>query len=76
MKTTLDIPEGMLKDAMRASGARTKREAVLRALEEFNRRAKLRTLTERLGTSETFMDFDELMQLRERGTFSRPDDQP
>ncbi|MGH8048422.1 MAG: type II toxin-antitoxin system VapB family antitoxin [Chthoniobacterales bacterium] len=64
MKTTLDIPEDVLDEAMRVSGARTKREAVLRALEEMNRRARLSSLVARLGNSETFMDFDELMRLR------------
>lgn len=67
MKTTLDIPEELLAEAMRAGGARTKREAVLRALEDFNRRARLRKLADRLGKSETFMDFDQLMNLREGG---------
>lgn len=65
MKTTLDIPEDILNEAVRVSGARTKREAVLRALEEMNRRARLARLVARLGNSETFMDFDELMKLRE-----------
>jgi Arc/MetJ family transcription regulator len=64
MKTTLDIPEELLARAMEASGARTKKEAVLRALEDFNRRAELRALTKRLGRSTTFMNFDELMKLR------------
>ena len=37
MKTTIDIPEKALADAMRYTGAKTKREAVVKALEEFNR---------------------------------------
>lgn len=66
MKTTLDIPENILNEAMRAAGAKTKREAVLRALEEFNRRNRLKRLVKRLGRSETFMDFESLMGLRRR----------
>ncbi len=66
MKMTLDIPEPLLAGAMRVSGARTKREAVIRALEDLNRRAKLRNLASRLGGSSTFMEFDELMKLRGR----------
>ena len=33
MKTTLDIPEKLLAEAMKAAGAATKRETFLRALE-------------------------------------------
>ena len=66
MKTTLDIPPKLLAEAMKAAGATTKREAVMRALEEFNRRSRLRKLTERLGRSDTFMSPDELMNLREQ----------
>lgn len=66
MKTTLDIPEKLLAEAMKAAGATTKRDAVMRALEEFNRRDRLRKLTERLGSSDTFMSPDELSELRGR----------
>ena len=64
MKTTINIPEKLLAEAMKATGATTKRDAVLRALEDFNRRARLRKLTERLGRSETFMSPEELQTLR------------
>ena len=64
MKTTINIPENLLAEAMKAAGATTKRDAVLRALEDFNRRARLRKLTERLGRSETFMSPEELQTLR------------
>jgi Arc/MetJ family transcription regulator len=66
MKTTLDIPEKLLAEAMKAAGATTKRDAVMRALEEFNRRDRLRKLTERLGSSDTFMSPEELSELRGR----------
>src|SRR5258706_8036720 len=35
MKTTVDIPEDELKDAMRFTKAKTKREAVVKVLEDF-----------------------------------------
>jgi Arc/MetJ family transcription regulator len=38
MKTTIDIPEKVLRDAMRFTKAKTRREAVVTVLEEFNRR--------------------------------------
>jgi len=64
MKTTLDLPRELLDEAVCCSGGRTKREAVIRALEEFTRRAKLARLAERLGDSETFMSCEELMKRR------------
>ncbi len=50
MKTTIDIPDGELKDAMRFTKAKTKREAVVRALEEFNHRRRMAELVKYSGT--------------------------
>ena len=50
MKTTVDIPENELKDAIRFTKARTKREAVVRVLEEFNRRRRMAELVKYSGT--------------------------
>jgi hypothetical protein len=55
MKTTVDIPEDELKDAMRFTKAKTKREAVVKILEEFNRRRRMAELVKCAGSfSETF----------------------
>jgi hypothetical protein len=55
MKTTVDIPDKELKDAMRFTKARTKRDAVVRVLEEFNRRRRMAELVKYSGTfSDTF----------------------
>ena len=50
MKTTVDIPENELKDAMRFTKARTKREAVFKVLEEFNRRRRMAELVKYSGS--------------------------
>jgi Arc/MetJ family transcription regulator len=50
MKTTIDIPEKALADAMRYMGAKTKREAVVKALEEFNRLRMVENLIASFGT--------------------------
>jgi hypothetical protein len=50
MKTTVDIPENELKDAIRFTKAKTKREAVVRVLEEFNRRRRMAELVRYSGT--------------------------
>ena len=50
MKTTIDIPEKELKDAMRFTKAKTKREAVNVALTEFNRRKRAEEVIATFGT--------------------------
>jgi Arc/MetJ family transcription regulator len=65
MKTTIDIPDKVLKEAMRHTKASTKRDAVVRAMEEFNRRERLGKLADEIGKSDTFMSLEELMQMRE-----------
>jgi Arc/MetJ family transcription regulator len=65
MKTTVDIPESELREAMRHIGARTKREAVVTALSEFNRRRRLQRLAASFGTLEELMTQEELGRMRE-----------
>lgn len=65
VKTTIDIPDKELKDAMRFTGAATKREAVVTALKDFNRRQRMAALTKHFGASDTFMSHEELMTRRE-----------
>ncbi|MBI4256317.1 MAG: type II toxin-antitoxin system VapB family antitoxin [Candidatus Rokubacteria bacterium] len=64
MKTTIDIPEKELKDAMRFARATTKREAVVTALRDFNRRKRIAALAKHFGASDTFMTHADLMKLR------------
>ncbi len=67
MRTTIDIPDELVREAMEGSGAKTKREVVMLALQDFNRRIRQARLAEELGNSETFMSFEELMELRTKG---------
>ena len=60
MKTTIDIPEKALEDAMRFTGAKTKREAVVAALEDFNRRKHVEALIEMAGSFPEFPSNDEI----------------
>ena len=64
MKTTLDIPIGLLSEAMRLAGAKTKRAAVLAALEDFSKRGRMREMAMSLGNPETFMSATDLETLR------------
>jgi Arc/MetJ family transcription regulator len=50
MKTTIDIPDAELADAMRFLHAKTKRDAVVTALQELNRRYRMARLARYSGT--------------------------
>ena len=50
MKTTIDIPDESLDALLRLSGAKTKREAILTAVEEYNRRREIERLVATFGT--------------------------
>jgi Arc/MetJ family transcription regulator len=59
MKTTIDIPDAALADAMRFTGAKTKREAVVKALEAYNRQQLVQDLVANFGTLD-FASNDEI----------------
>ncbi|MBI5186634.1 MAG: type II toxin-antitoxin system VapB family antitoxin [Nitrospinae bacterium] len=65
MKTTIDIPENELKEAIKHTGAKTKRDAVVYALIDFNKRRRMAKLTRILGTFQDFMDQNDLKIMRE-----------
>jgi hypothetical protein len=60
MKTTIDIPDQLLEDAMRYSGAKTKKEAVLKAVEEYNHRNKVEAFLQLRGSMPDFPSNDEI----------------
>lgn len=60
MKTTIDIPENSLADAMRFTGAKTKRDAVVMAIEDFNRRRKVEDFLKLAGGFPDFPTNDEI----------------
>ena len=66
MKTTIDIPSGELEDAMRFTRAKTKREAVVTALADFNRRRRMAELIAYAGTCPDLMTVEELRADRRR----------
>ena len=66
MKTTIDIPDIALEEAMKFTGAKTKRDAVVSAVEDFNRRHRLAALAKRLrGSMPNFMSQEDLQAMRE-----------
>ena len=67
MKTTVDIPEIELRDAMRFTKAKTKREAVVTILEDFNRRRRMAELVKYTGTfSDAYPSNDEIEAVDDR----------
>jgi len=65
MKTTIDIPEDALEEVLRHTHAKTKRDAVVTAISDFNRRKRLEKLAEQLGSFDSVMALEELLRLRE-----------
>ncbi|HEY5892444.1 MAG TPA: type II toxin-antitoxin system VapB family antitoxin [Chthoniobacterales bacterium] len=74
MKTTIDIPEKELNDAIRFTRSKTKREAVVAVLEDFNRRQRMAALVKYLGTFDSLMTNDEIENLEEIATESLSSD--
>jgi Arc/MetJ family transcription regulator len=66
MKTTVDIPEKALADAMRFAGAKTKREAIVTAIEDYNRRKRMAELVKYSGTSETLLSNEAIEDLERK----------
>ena len=50
MKSTIDVPDEVLRDAMRLSRASTKREAVVTAMADHVQRRKMAALAVHLGS--------------------------
>ncbi len=67
MKTTVDIPENELRDAMRFTRAKTKREAIVSAIVDFNRRRRMAELVKHAGTCEDLITVEELQVQRRKG---------
>lgn len=67
MTTTVSLPLAELEEAMAHTGSRTKKEAAVIALAEFNRRRRLAKLADQFGSLEGFMSQDELARMPSEG---------
>jgi Bacterial antitoxin of type II TA system, VapB len=72
VKTSLDIPDQELADVLHFSKAKTKRDAVVTAITEYNRRHRMAELIKYSGTSETMMTNDEIEALEEAEEHNQP----
>lgn len=66
MRTTLAVREGLIEEVKALSGAKTKKEAVERALEEFVRRRRARKLLDLEGKMELSFTLEEFLGRRRR----------
>lgn len=65
MKTTIDIPDKELRDIMKHTRAKTKREAVVTAVSEYNRRCRVEKILGFLGKMDGIMTQEDLQRMRE-----------
>jgi Arc/MetJ family transcription regulator len=66
VKTTVDIPEDELAEAMRYAKTSTKREAIVMAIREFNQRRRMADLARHAGTCANLVTVGELAKLRRK----------
>jgi hypothetical protein len=65
MKTTVDIPDQELRDVIKNTRAKSKREAVVAAISEYNRRCRVEKVLGFLGKMDGIMTQEELRRMRE-----------
>ncbi len=66
MRTTMSIKEDLLEEAKKLSGAKTKKEVIETALEEFVRRKKYKRLIDLEGKIELSYTLSELLKRRKK----------
>jgi len=64
MRTTLDLPEKLLSDAMKITHTRTKTRVIILALKELIRKSKITGLKKYRGKFDLEVDLDELRDRR------------
>ena len=64
MRTTLDLPEDLLQEAMKASHSATKTGVIVLALEELIRKSKISDLKKYKGKIALDIDLDEIRDRR------------
>jgi len=60
MRTTLDLPENLLSEAMKVTHTETKTAVIVKALEELVRKSKISDIKKYRGKIDLDIDLDEL----------------
>ena len=74
MKTTVEIPDGELRDLMSFTRAKTKREAIVAAITDFNRRRRMSLLVKHSGAFRSLSTNEEIERLEEHEPHGRRGD--
>jgi Arc/MetJ family transcription regulator len=64
IRSTIDLPDNLLRDAMQLTGLKTKREVVTLALDELVRRRRLDDLRSMLGRTDFDLTQEDLERMR------------
>jgi Arc/MetJ family transcription regulator len=65
MRTTLDLPDALVQEAMQVTRIKTKKQLVTRALEELIKRERLTELKQYQGKIDLNIDLDVLRTVRD-----------
>ena len=71
MKTTVEIPDDELRDLVRFTRAKTKRAAIVTAIEDFNQRRRMAALIKHSGTFRSLRTNEEIEALENREPHGR-----
>ncbi len=64
MRTTLDLPENLLNEAMKVTHTNTKTGVIVKALEDLVRKSKISDIKKYRGKIDLDIDLDELRDRR------------
>jgi hypothetical protein len=71
MKTTVEIPDRELRDLLRFTRAKTKREAIVKAIADFNRRRRMGALVKHSGAFRSLLTNEEIERIEEQESQAR-----
>ena len=71
MKTSLEIPDDELRDLVKFTRAKTKREAIVTAITDFNRRRRMAALVKHSGAFRSLPTNEEIEALEAREPHAR-----
>ena len=71
MKTTVEIPDAELRDLVKFTRANTKREAIVTAISDFNRRRRMAALVKHSGTFRSLATNEEIEAIEAREPHGR-----
>ena len=71
MKTTVDIPDGEFRELLKFTKAKTKREAIVTAIGDYNKRRRMAALVRHSGAFQSLMSNEDIEALERRDARGR-----